>query len=125
MTSWPPMPRELGQLPTRVAGDLLRKVLYGAQDPNGRVDKGQVEAMLRALRSEADQPAQDEPIWEWPIEAILADARWWDRWLPDLNELLGRKLAARKIPKAVVTRCSIGVATPTFWSSCSQWSPPQ
>jgi hypothetical protein len=91
--------QELGQPPTRVAGDLLRKILYGAQDQDGRVDQGQVEAMLRALRGESDQPAQYEPIWEWPIEAILADARWWDRWLPDLNELLGRKLAARKDPQ--------------------------
>lgn len=36
-----------------------------------------------------------EPRWEWLIDALLADRRRWDRWLPDLNELLGRKLSDR------------------------------
>jgi hypothetical protein len=30
--------------------------------------------------------------WKWPVEDLLADTAWWDRWLPDLYELLGRDL---------------------------------
>jgi hypothetical protein len=30
--------------------------------------------------------------WRWPMEDLLADTAWWDRWLPDLYELLGRDL---------------------------------
>jgi hypothetical protein len=84
--------QQAGHPPTRVAGDLLRAILRGAKGDNGQLDSAQVEATLRLLRGESDQPTRIEPRWEWPIEAILADSRWWERWLPDLNELLGRKL---------------------------------
>jgi hypothetical protein len=30
--------------------------------------------------------------WKWPMADLLADTPWWDRWLPDLYELLGRDL---------------------------------
>jgi hypothetical protein len=30
--------------------------------------------------------------WEWPIEDLVADSGWWDRWLPRLYELLSRDL---------------------------------
>jgi hypothetical protein len=30
--------------------------------------------------------------WEWPIEDLLSDTGWWDRWLPRLYELLSRDL---------------------------------
>jgi hypothetical protein len=30
--------------------------------------------------------------WKWPTDDLLADTAWWDRWLPDLYELLGRDL---------------------------------
>jgi hypothetical protein len=35
----------------------------------------------------ADLPA---PRWEQPMDELLADASWWDRWLPRLYEVLGR-----------------------------------
>lgn len=88
--------QQAGHPPTRVAGDLLRAVLRGAKGDNGQLDSIQVEATLRLLRGESDQPTRIEPRWEWPIEAILADSRWWERWLPDLNELMGRELQDMK-----------------------------
>jgi hypothetical protein len=30
--------------------------------------------------------------WKWPVEDLVADTAWWDRWLQDLYELLGRDL---------------------------------
>ncbi|MBO0835715.1 MAG: hypothetical protein J2P28_09370, partial [Actinobacteria bacterium] len=38
-------------------------------------------------REERERP---EPRWEWPVEELVADSSWWDRWLPRLYELLGR-----------------------------------
>jgi hypothetical protein len=82
--------KQLGHPPTRVAGDLLRKVLYAEGGP---------EAVLRLLKGNAEELGERQPIWEWPIEAILAQPRWWDRWLPDLDELLGRSLTNPKDPQ--------------------------
>ncbi|MBJ7605365.1 MAG: hypothetical protein JF885_03505 [Candidatus Dormibacteraeota bacterium] len=83
--------RQLGEPPTKVAGDLIRKLLHDSRAADGQVNRDQVEAILRTLRGgETQKPL--EPRWEWPVETILADGRWWDRWLPDLNELLGRDL---------------------------------
>jgi hypothetical protein len=62
----------------------------------------QLEEMAARLRVLQDQLAgltgrtsadQQAARWEWPVEMILADAVWWDRWLPRLHELLGRRLA--------------------------------
>jgi hypothetical protein len=36
--------------------------------------------------------AAARPRWEWPLEKLLADDAWWDRWLPRLYELLGDQL---------------------------------
>jgi hypothetical protein len=51
-----------------------------------------VQALRRQLaeRADRDQVEQAAPRWEWPVEVLLADVEWWDRWLPRLNELLGR-----------------------------------
>jgi hypothetical protein len=51
-----------------------------------------VQALHRQLRDGAgpDPVEQLAPRWEWPVDVLLADTEWWDRWLPRLNELLGR-----------------------------------
>src|SRR5205807_1197908 len=55
---------------------------------------GRVEALRRQLAERsAGQIQPPAPRWEWPIDVLLADAEWWDRWLPRLHELLGRRLA--------------------------------
>jgi hypothetical protein len=57
------------------------------------------ELTALALHRELGEPADRDqvepsaPRWEWPIDALLADTEWWDRWLPRLNELSGRRLA--------------------------------
>jgi hypothetical protein len=87
--------QEVGQQPMRVAGELVRRLLRGSTTNDGRIEKQQVDALLRAIRGEDREAAPNEPRWQWPIQAILADRRWWDRWLPDLNELMGRQLAPK------------------------------
>jgi hypothetical protein len=101
---------QLGEPPTKVAGDYIRRLLEGARAADGTVEPAQAEAILRGFRGE-DNRRPSQPRWEWPIEAILADGRWWDRWLPDLNELMGRKLTPPRIsgdyehrPKPVLDR---------------------
>jgi hypothetical protein len=84
---------EVGRQPARAAGDLFRQWLRPARTADGRIDKHQVEAALRAMRGEDRVAQPTDPRWEWPVEAILADRQWWDRWLPDLDELLGRPKA--------------------------------
>jgi hypothetical protein len=61
-----------------------------------------VEALRRQLaeRAGGDQVQQPAPRWEWPLAVLLSDAEWWDRWLPRLYELLGRRLA----PQATQSR---------------------
>jgi len=43
-----------------------------------------VEALRRQLaeRAGGDQVQQPAPRWEWPLDVLLSDAEWWDRWLP-------------------------------------------
>jgi hypothetical protein len=36
--------------------------------------------------------ATARPRWEWPLDKLLADGAWWDRWLPRLYELMGCRL---------------------------------
>jgi hypothetical protein len=36
--------------------------------------------------------ATERPRWEWPLDKLLANGAWWDRWLPRLYELLGDQL---------------------------------
>jgi hypothetical protein len=60
---------------------------------------GRVEALRRQLAERAGgQVQQPAPRWEWPLDVLLADAEWWDRWLPRLYELLGRRLAPQAAP---------------------------
>jgi hypothetical protein len=44
-----------------------------------------------AARSRPEQASEPLARWEWPVETLLGDDTWWDRWLPRLNELLGRR----------------------------------
>jgi hypothetical protein len=74
-----------------VAVQLLLDTLRSGLDEDGRIDRAVIDANLRTLRGE-DVPVERGPRWTWPIGALLADRQWWDRWLPHLNELLGRKL---------------------------------
>src|SRR5262245_56195414 len=53
---------------------------------------GRVQALRRqpARHTDRDTVQVVASRWEWPMDALLADAEWWDRWLPRLNELMGR-----------------------------------
>src|ERR1700730_18365281 len=57
-----------------------------------RVDEleREVSRLERGQHVAGDDGAEEGPRWEWPLEALLADRAWWDRWLPRLYELLGR-----------------------------------
>lgn len=44
-----------------------------------------------AARSRPELASEPMARWEWPVDTLLDDAAWWDRWLPRLNELLGRR----------------------------------
>jgi len=52
-------------------------------------------ALTEASRQLAQQrrrtPAEvrETPRWAWPLDCLLADAEWWERWLPKLNQLMG------------------------------------
>jgi hypothetical protein len=90
--------------PTTAAAELL---LAGLAAATGEADheladlrrrnqelRDQVEALRRrqleeldATKRVADSPA---PRWERPVQELLADTSWWDRWLPRLYEVLGR-----------------------------------
>ncbi|HEY7201967.1 MAG TPA: hypothetical protein VIC57_17225 [Candidatus Dormibacteraeota bacterium] len=61
---------------------------------------GRLEALRRQLaeRAGAGEVQAPAPRWEWPLDVLLADAEWWDRWLPRLYELLGRRLAPEPPP---------------------------
>jgi hypothetical protein len=63
------------------------------------------EALTEARRRLAEQhrASSDEmetrPRWAWPLDCLLADAEWWERWLPRLYQLLGSEGAVRdRIP---------------------------
>jgi hypothetical protein len=57
----------------------------------------QFKARLRELQNEIAARSRPDPAsepmarWEWPVDTLLEDSAWWDRWLPRLNELLGRR----------------------------------
>jgi hypothetical protein len=88
--------------PTTVAGELL---LAGLAAASGEADadlaaarrrieelERQLEAVFREHRPPpAEEAGPKRPRWEWPIAQLVADATWWDRWLPSLYELLGRR----------------------------------
>jgi hypothetical protein len=91
--------------PTTVAAELL---LAGLAEVTGEAEEelaelrrrnqeldDQVEALRRSQLDdlEANERAAGAgraPRWEWPVEELVADTGWWDRWLPRLYELLGR-----------------------------------
>jgi hypothetical protein len=54
----------------------------------------QVDALRRSELEDLDatERADDPPAprWERPVDELLADISWWDRWLPRLYEVLGR-----------------------------------
>ncbi len=59
-------------------------------------------ALTEARRQLAEQrtttlPADlaETPRWAWPLDCLLADEQWWQRWLPRLHELLGSEAAGR------------------------------
>jgi hypothetical protein len=56
--------------------------------------RDQVDALRRSQLEDPDstEGADDppKPRWEQPVEELLEDSSWWDRWLPRLYELLGR-----------------------------------
>jgi hypothetical protein len=63
-------------------------------------ERARVVALRRQLaaRTNRAQPDQRSPRWEWPLDALLEDAGWWERWLPRLYELLGRRLVPAELP---------------------------
>ena len=89
--------------PTTVAGDLLRAglaVATGEVDDDLAAAKRRIEELEHQLAAVFKAHRPPEPTdtnhtrarWEWPIEDLLVDDAWWDRWLPRLYELLGRNL---------------------------------
>jgi hypothetical protein len=62
-------------------------------------EKEELAAALTEVRRQlARQPGADAseatrlPRWAWPMDSLLADAGWWQMWLPRLYELLGSDL---------------------------------
>lgn len=53
-----------------------------------------VKELRRRLAERDDQATSgsDAPRWAWPMELLLGDVEWWERWLPRLYELLGREI---------------------------------
>ncbi len=49
---------------------------------------------LRRQLAQQKKATADElertPRWAWPLDSLLADAEWWETWLPRLYELMGR-----------------------------------
>lgn len=86
---------EIGRTPSTVAAMIVSQTLQAGRMPDGHVDRQTVDSVLRHIRGESDVRL-NEPRWEWPIEALLADTRWWERWLPELNQLLGRELGQER-----------------------------
>jgi hypothetical protein len=91
---------QVGAPAATLARGIVVDVLRGAQLPDGSVDPSLIESTIRALRGEPIHRPQEVPRWEWSLEAILADRRWWDRWLPELNELMGRDLMPKTAHRA-------------------------
>lgn len=73
----------------------------GAELREARRQIEELTARVGALRRQLAERTGGElaepsaPRWEWPLDVLLADAEWWDRWLPRLGELLGRRLAVQ------------------------------
>lgn len=71
----------------------------------------ELKARLRELQDQIASRSRPAPAsetvarWEWPMDTLLDDAPWWDRWLPRLNELLGR----RPVPILSVDQATLGL----------------
>jgi hypothetical protein len=65
----------------------LRRRNQELQDQVDALRRSQLEDLDAAERADDDRSS---PRWERPVEELLADTGWWDRWLPRLYELLGR-----------------------------------
>jgi hypothetical protein len=56
--------------------------------------KARLHDLQRQLAEHRERGAdQAAARWEWPVSVLLEDASWWDRWLPRLHELFGRRSA--------------------------------
>ncbi|TMC06789.1 MAG: hypothetical protein E6J41_17620 [Chloroflexi bacterium] len=74
-----------------------------------RAQKASPEKMSQAATfADSGEPAATArprgARWEWPLETLLQDERWWEAWLPRLYELLGQELqgqfaAADQLPR--------------------------
>jgi hypothetical protein len=74
-------------------------ILHGSLASDDSPDVKHVEAMLRSIRGDApSRIAATSPKWDWSLEALLGQGTraWWDRWLPELNELMGRELGKER-----------------------------
>ncbi len=80
--------RQAGRPVATFGGEVLFKVLRGLdQDPDMPPDPQQISNVIQALRGEPS--TSSEPHYRWPLEALLRDSRWWDRWYPQLCRLMG------------------------------------
>lgn len=86
--------QELGHSAAHAAASIVQETLPAARGPDGAVNRDGVEAVLGHIRGERRRGLRD-PRWTWPIEAILSNRPWLARWLPELNELLGRGHVSR------------------------------
>jgi hypothetical protein len=89
---------------TRLDGDdpgELREARRQVAELTRRVESLRRQLAERTGREQVEHTAR----WEWPIDALLADTDWWDRWLPRFNELMGRgsAFAGRSLTSELVT----------------------
>lgn len=89
-----------------------------------------VKELRRRLAERDDDAAggSEAPRWAWPLELLLADVEWWERWLPRLYELLGREIGnyARGNAGAVDDRGYVDLMTflfPSVGGRC--WRDPE
>jgi hypothetical protein len=54
------------------------------QELQYEVDALQRTQLEEAIASDGDHDDVPAPRWERPVEELLADTSWWDRWLPRL-----------------------------------------
>src|SRR5919199_5750005 len=79
---------EVGMKPATLASQLIR---VGLQRPDS--DRAVADSIASvSARLHAEPGSISWPRWTWPLPVLLAVRPWWDRWLPELNELLGRGL---------------------------------
>jgi hypothetical protein len=79
----------------RERDDLQRQLAAAFQAQRPPDDEAMPAASPRSAAAGDDRRARRRrrlARWEWPIEDLLADTGWWDRWLPRLYELLSRDL---------------------------------